>query len=108
MQRILSREEANLLRQLLGEARNVVVLCHKNPDGDAIGSTAAMTLLLRGMGKRVTAIMPNPAPDFLGWLPTADEILLGDRQHLKVDNALQRADLIVMLDFSVMYEMSQM
>lgn len=108
MQRILSREEANLLRQLLGEARNVVVLCHKNPDGDAIGSTAAMTLLLRGMGKRVTAIMPNPAPDFLGWLPTADEILLGDRQHLKVDYALQRADLIVMLDFNTPSRMGEL
>ena len=100
MQKILTRNQTIELRTLLGEARNIVLLCHKNPDGDAIGSMSAMTLLLRGMGKQVTAIVPNPFPDFLRWLPTADEILLGDRQHLKVNNALRRAHLIVMLDFN--------
>jgi len=97
---ILTEYEHEQLESLVKQARNVVLVAHQNPDGDAVGSLAAMTLLLRRMGKKVTAIVPNPFPDFLRWVPTATEILLGDRQHYKVDNALGRADLLVMLDFN--------
>lgn len=97
---ILSEQERTQLDTLVKRAGRVVLVAHQNPDGDAVGSLAAMTLLMRRMGKTVTAIVPNPFPDFLRWVPTAEEILLGDRQHHKVDRALNGADLLVMLDFN--------
>ena len=100
LQPILTEWERTQLATLVGQARKVVLVCHQNPDGDAVGSMAAMTLLLRRMGKMVTAIVPNPFPDFLRWVPTAQEILLGDRQHYKVERALAGADLLVMMDFN--------
>ena len=104
---ILSDAERLTLQQLVAEAQNVVVLCHMNPDGDAIGSMAAATLLMRRLGKTVTAIIPNKYPDFLAWLPTAEEMLLGDRQHAKVDEALAAADLVLLLDFNTLSRIGQ-
>ena len=105
---LITAQESGKLRQMVDEARNVVIVCHKNPDGDAIGSSAAAMLLLRRLGKEVTAIAPNNFPLFLHWMPTAKEILLGDRQHKKVDDALAKADLVLMLDFNTPHRMSDL
>ncbi|MBQ8968978.1 MAG: DHH family phosphoesterase [Bacteroidaceae bacterium] len=100
LERVLSEANRDTLTQLLERARQVVVVCHQNPDGDAIGSMAAMTLLLRRQGKTVTAVAPNNFPDFLRWLPTATEIVLADRTPKRAEQALAAADLLVMLDFN--------
>ena len=97
---LLTTEQTEQLRQLVDQASRVVLVCHQNPDGDAIGSMAAATLLLRRLGKVVTAIAPNPFPDFLRWIPTATEIALADRHQKRIDDALANADLLVMLDFN--------
>ena len=39
------------MAQRLLAADNILILCHKNPDGDTIGSSAALCLGLRAMGK---------------------------------------------------------
>lgn len=105
LQPILTAQERDRLAELVKHARRVALVCHQNPDGDAIGSMAAMTLLLRRLGKEVTAMVPNPFPDFLRWIPTAGEILLGDRQHQKVERALGAAQLVVMMDFNTAHRM---
>ncbi len=108
LKEILTDGQRGLLNQLMDGSQRVVLVCHRNPDGDAVGSMAAMTLLLRRLGKTVTAIVPNPFPDFLQWLPTAEEMLLGDRQHYKVDCALKEAGLVVMLDFNTLDRMGDL
>ena len=35
-------------------SNNIVLLCHNNPDGDAVGSTIAMYILLKRLGKEGT------------------------------------------------------
>ena len=52
MTRNLSIEEAG---QLLKGADDILVLTHKNPDGDAIGSALAVCAALRSLGKRCNA-----------------------------------------------------
>lgn len=99
-EKILSDSEQEQLRHLVGQAKHVVTVCHQNADGDAIGSSAAVALLMQRLGKTVTCIAPNNFPDFLRWIPTAGNILLADRQHTKVDAALAKADLVIMLDFN--------
>ncbi len=97
---LLHTEEKDKLRRLVDKATHVVLLCHQNADGDAIGSMAAATLLLRRLGKTVTAIAPNNFPDFLMWIPTASEMMLADRMMNRVDAALAEADLVLLLDFN--------
>ncbi|MBO4612572.1 MAG: DHH family phosphoesterase [Bacteroidaceae bacterium] len=104
---ILSDVQQQTLQQLVDEARNVVVCCHQNPDGDAIGSMAAATLLMRRLGKKATAIMPNRYPDFLAWIPMADEMLAADSQEEQVNKALAEADLVFLLDFNTLSRMAQ-
>lgn len=39
------------------QSNNIVLLCHKNPDGDAIGSTLATYYLLKKLGKNVDIVI---------------------------------------------------
>ena len=38
-------------------SNNIVLLCHNNPDGDAVGSTIAMYILLKRLGKEVDIVL---------------------------------------------------
>ena len=39
------------------KSNNIVLLCHQNPDGDAIGSTLAMYHLLKKINKKVDMVI---------------------------------------------------
>jgi len=41
-------------------ADQVTLVCHVNPDGDALGSTLGLLHVLRAAGRNVTASFPNP------------------------------------------------
>ena len=43
-------------------AENVLILCHKNPDGDTIGSAAALMHALRRLGKEAAVLCADPIP----------------------------------------------
>lgn len=56
---------------LAGSSR--VLLCgHIVPDGDCLGSVAALGMVLEKMGKKVTMASPDPLPEMLMFLPGAD------------------------------------
>lgn len=57
------------LVEALRKARNILLCTHINPDGDAIGSTLAMGLVLQAMGKEVTFACHHPVPGYLAFLP---------------------------------------
>ena len=50
----------NLLRDLQGSS--VLVLGHRRPDGDCIGSQVAMTRILRSLGIDAVAVNQDPIP----------------------------------------------
>ena len=43
---------------------NIVLLCHNNPDGDAIGSTIAMYYILKKLNKEVDIVIEKPPVRF--------------------------------------------
>jgi len=45
-------------------SNNIVLLCHDNPDGDAIGSTLAMYHALKKLGKEVDIVIKEPPKRF--------------------------------------------
>ena len=79
-----------------------VVLAHKNPDGDAVGSTLALCHYLRSIGKDAVVVLPNAFPVFLSWMPGADDVLLYDADKERCDNAIAAADVLFCLDFNVL------
>jgi len=82
--------------QTISAAQKILVLTHVNPDGDALGSLLALFLVLKKLGKDVTAIAPETLPMALSFLPnindltqsfsgTKDFIITVDTSKTKVD-----------------------
>lgn len=96
----LNEETMPHWHRLVDGATNVVLLGHSGPDGDAMGSVLAMLQYLESEGKEVTAITPNPCPDFLRWLPDIQRVVFARNNPNKAEEAIQNADLIICLDFN--------
>ena len=58
------QELADLLNPEISGAKKIVIVPHKNPDGDALGSSLAMCLLLKAEGHDCVVVSPNSYPDF--------------------------------------------
>ncbi|MBP8602513.1 MAG: bifunctional oligoribonuclease/PAP phosphatase NrnA [Bacteroidaceae bacterium] len=82
-------------------ADRFVVISHMAPDGDAIGSSLAMCRYLKSHGKEAEVIVPDPAPDFLMWLPGADDIIVFGSAPDKAEKLVYKADVVCCLDFNV-------
>lgn len=56
----------------LKESSRILICGHVFPDGDSVGSVAALGLALEKMGKFMVMASPDPIPDHLLFLPGAD------------------------------------
>lgn len=68
------RVEATVV-EILKRGRRFLLLTHKDPDGDAIGSTLAMAHALEEAGKECVLIADGPAPVPYDALPGAEKIV---------------------------------
>ncbi|MCF0198803.1 MAG: DHH family phosphoesterase [Bacteroidaceae bacterium] len=97
---IISPTERDTLQGLLNNAQQIIITAHQNPDGDAVGSTTALQQVLRRLGKEATIVMPNDFPDFLRWIPGANEIVRCNKQADEAAALLAKADLVFCLDYN--------
>jgi len=88
------------LSYYLDNSYNILLICHINPDGDAIGSMLALYHFLMSKGKRVDMISPNFLQEFLTWMAGAEKINIFIKKRKKSLTIIERADLIIMLDFN--------
>lgn len=100
MENIISPTLIESARQLIHQSTRVVILTHMSPDGDAMGSSLAMRHFLEAQGKEVAVIVPNAFPDFLAWLPKANEDIIYETQPTQANLLLEQADLIICTDFN--------
>lgn len=77
-----------------------MLVCHINPDGDAIGSQLALYHYLISRGKKVGMLSPNNLQEFLKWMPGSEEIRIFIKNRQEGTKLIREADLIVMLDFN--------
>ncbi len=84
--------EASDIHRAIEQATSVVVVSHDRPDGDAIGSTVALGLLLEAVGKEVTMLNHDEVPQALRFLPCSDRIQTPGAA------AVDEVDLVVSLD----------
>lgn len=96
----MKNKEIAELKELLYSKRKVVIVPHKGPDGDAMGSTLALKILLEGQGHYVQLIAPNEYPDFLKWMPYQEEVLIYEKEKEKADSYIEEAEIIFTLDFN--------
>ena len=100
MEQILTSEERSILGAILESAQRVVVTCHVNPDGDAIGSVTAVLLLMKRLGKDAVGIVPNNYPDNLRWMQGAPELIVCSKSKEEAEQQISNADVIFCLDYN--------
>ncbi|ADU96737.1 DHH family phosphoesterase [Thermovibrio ammonificans] len=72
MSKRLSREEtAELIKGMKGR---IAVTTHKNPDGDAVGSSLGWFNFLKKLGKEVKVVYKDPIPYFFDFLPGVEKV----------------------------------
>ncbi len=57
------------------ESRSIVLACHVNPDGDALGSLLGLALALTPLGKDLLCLSQDGVPDILRFLPGTERIV---------------------------------
>ena len=92
----------------LSRANNIVIVPHKGPDGDAIGSSLGLYHFLKGKGHHVSVIAPNDYPDFLKWLPGQEDILIYEKDYMVCKPLITNADIIFTLDFNDLHRSGDM
>ena len=79
------------------KSRQIVIVPHVNPDGDAIGSSIALYQFFLATNK-VQIIVPSEFPQFLKWLPNSDKVIHYKDNLNTSQKYISEANLIIILD----------
>ena len=104
----MTKDAIKNIKQLLDSPKKIVIVPHKNPDGDAIGSTLALYHYLLKYNHNATVIVPNDYPSFLKWMPGDDRILKHDSHTSECNTLINEADIIFTLDFNAFHRTGNM
>lgn len=97
---IFSETDIAQLERLIADNNLFVLTCHAGPDGDALGSTLGMAHYLQALGKEALVVVPDAFPDFLAWMPGAQDIVRFDKHRDKSELMLSAADVIFAMDYN--------
>lgn len=95
-------EHIDELKSLLSTPKDIVILSHRNPDGDAVGASLALYHFFLQFGHAVRVIMPSEYPEFLGWMPGVQNILVYDEHPEEVKEVMAKAGMFFCLDFNAL------
>nr|WP_185965607.1 bifunctional oligoribonuclease/PAP phosphatase NrnA [Flavobacterium zepuense] len=98
----MKSDDIEKVKQLLASPKKIAIMPHRNPDGDAMGSTLGLYHFLQLLGHEPVVIVPNDFPDFLAWLPSSETVKVFERDVEVGTRLLNDAELIFTLDFNVL------
>ena len=96
------------VKKKIENCKKSVIVSHKSPDGDSIGSSLGLAKFLENVGHQVQVIIPDNAPHFLKWMPGADQILVYEDQQVECEGKIKEADLIFCLDFNALSRLGKL
>lgn len=96
----LRKDDILTLRMEMDRHKEMVILMHHNPDGDALGSSLALSMYLEQTGHQCCIIAPNEFPDFLRWMPQTEKVHFGSREADFCKKKIEEAGFIFCLDFN--------
>ncbi|CAM1366100.1 DHH family phosphoesterase [Tenacibaculum xiamenense] len=100
-------KQFNELKEFLSKPQQIVIIGHKNPDGDAVGSTLGLKHYLDKKGHKAQVLMPNEYPDFLHWIPGSETVYRFDRQNNQCVKSLRKSTIAFLLDFNALHRVGQ-
>ena len=90
------------LDELLLKTKKIVIIPHRNPDGDALGSSLALKHYLSKKGHEASVISQKDYPNFLKFLPGESEILKYSVNPNDARKKIYNAEIIFTLDFNTL------
>lgn len=99
---MMTNEAIQDLQTHLQSPKKIVIIPHRNPDGDALGATLALWHYFKDK-HNVVVMAPNEFPNFIAWLPGSNEVLIFEKETEKATLLLQQSDLIFTLDFNALH-----
>lgn len=97
-----NEERIAQVKEIIAQPKKGVIIAHKSPDGDSIGSSVGLYHYLVKKGIDVTICHPDPAPYFLDWMKGTDAVNNAEEHKGKVFSLIKEADFIFCLDFNTM------
>ena len=101
-------ENITELKSILARPRDILITSHRNPDGDAIGSSLGLKLFLEQEGHTVKVVVPSDFPHFLNWMPGASEVLIYDNDPEEIGKLMERMGMVFYLDFNSLERIDKM
>lgn len=99
----MQTNEKELVQNLLSTPKKIAIIPHRNPDGDALGSTLGLYHVLKQLNHEVKVISPNDFPDFIAWLPGSETVEIFEKNKEKTTQFLDSCELIFTLDFNALH-----
>ena len=100
---MLKEKELKALKLELESPKKITIVSHRNPDGDAIGSSLGLLHFLKQLKHDVHFISPNEYPDFLAWIPNVKNTVIFEKETDKALEILKSSDYIFTLDFNALH-----
>lgn len=88
------------MKDIVLNSSKIVIVSHKSPDGDAVGSSLALQNYLNKLNKTSTVVLPDSFPDFYDWLEGSNKVVIADKNMESAKSLIAAADLIFCLDFN--------
>lgn len=101
-------QDIQAIQLLLAAPKKIVIIPHRGPDGDAMGSTLGLYHFLLKNNHQPTVIAPNDFPDFLAWLPGSETVKIFEKDTENYTKILEEAELIFTLDFNALHRVGEM
>jgi bifunctional oligoribonuclease and PAP phosphatase NrnA len=93
-------ESIQQLKELLHIPKEIAIITHRNPDGDALGSSLGLAHYLRKFGHSVSVVAPSEYPENFAYLKGIEQMIIFDSDQNGARKALDKAEMIFCLDFN--------
>ena len=103
---VLDSDKLVQSRELIAQAKHIIITTHMAPDGDAMGSALALYNWLTDNRSPITdnrsvhVIVPNAFPAFYNWMPGADQIRIYEKEANACNALIEQADLFLCTDYN--------
>ena len=93
-------DEISALKQIVSTTKKAIILAHKSPDGDAVGSSIAWNVFLKKLNIETLVVFPDqPAPFLFPFLEDV-EALYFDKDSEAVKDFASEETTLFCLDFN--------
>ena len=88
------------MKEIITSKKFAIILSHKGPDGDSLGSSLALSFYLSKLGLSNKVIVPDQFSHIYNWVNGIDNVLCASAEIEKLKYYFKKSDIIFCLDFN--------